>query len=241
VATFVLVHGAWGGGWQWRGVARVLRAVGHEVTTPTLSGQGERAHVNCEPITLLTHIDDLSEHLWFEDLTEVVLVGWSYGVGPVEGVADRMPERLRTVVNLDGSLVREGDPFGLDGWPADQAEEFVTTGWIPAPRSEDLADVLADAALREFVAARLKRLPTAALTTPFPDRDGRRWQVPHVHLACTTPAVGDQYSEEELAADLAEKAAIKRDSRWNYRELDVTHLGLLYDPEVVAGALLDVL
>jgi pimeloyl-ACP methyl ester carboxylesterase len=237
VATFVLVHGAWGGGWQWRGVARVLRAAGHEVTAPTLAGQGERAHVSCEPITLLTHIDELAEHLWFEDLTEVVLVGWSYGAEPVEGVADRMPERLRMVVNLDGDRVRDGEPSGLEGWPAERVEEFVASGWIPAPTSQDMANVLADSALRQFVAERERKLPTAALTTPFPDSGGRRWQVPHVYLACTEAAAGEPFTDE----DLAERAAIKADPRWQYQELPLNHLGILYAPELVASALLDLL
>lgn len=237
MATFVLVHGGWGGGWQWRGVARVLRTADHEVTTPTLAGQGERAHLSGDSITLLTHIDDLSEHLWFEDLTEVVLVGWSYGAGPVEGVADRMPERLRMVVNLDGWRVHDGEPGGLDGWPAERVEEFVVSGWMSPPTSDDLADVLADPELREFVAARERRLPTAALTMPFPDSGGRRWQVPHVYLACTEPAEGEPFTDE----DLAERAAIKADPRWEYRELAMNHLGLLHAPEAVANALLDLL
>jgi pimeloyl-ACP methyl ester carboxylesterase len=238
VATFVLVHGAWGGGWQWRDVARVLRAAGHEVTAPTLTGQGERAHVSCDAITLLTHIDDLCEHLWFEDLTEVVLVGWSYGADLVEGVADRMPERLRMVVNLDGApLVRDGETSGLDGWPAARVKEVLASGWVSAPTFEDLADVLADPELREFVAARERRLPTAAFTTPFPDTGGRRWQVPHVFLSCVEAAAGDPFTDE----DLAERAAIKADPRWDYRELPLNHLGLLYAPEAVASALLDLL
>jgi Alpha/beta hydrolase family len=74
MTTFVLVHGAWGGGWQWRGVARLLRTAGDEVTTPTLTGLGERAHVPSE-VTLGTHIDDLAQHLWFEDLNHPGMSG----------------------------------------------------------------------------------------------------------------------------------------------------------------------
>ena len=236
MATFVLVHGAWGGGWQWRGVASLLRASGHEVTTPTLTGQGERAHVSCEAISLLTHIDDLTEHLWFEDLTEVVLVGWSYGGRLADGVADRMPERLRMVVNLDG-MVREGQPSGLDGWSTEQQDQFQSSGWIPAPTFDDLGDVLADPALREYVAARERKIPTAAFTTPFPDVGSQRWQVPHVYVAFTEAAIGEPFTEE----DMAERAAIKADPRWDYREVPVNHLGILYAPEVVASALLEVL
>ena len=235
LATFVLVHGGWGGGWQWHGVARTLRAAGHDVTTPTLTGQGERAHVGNENVTLLTHVDDLAEHLWFEDLADVVLVGWSYGADPVEGVADRMPERLRMVVNLDGSSVRDGEPAGL--LPDEEVDEIIHSGWIPPPSADDLADTLEDPQLREYVGVRLRRLPTASVTTPFPDSGGRRWQVPHVYLACTQAPIGDPFTEERLA----EWATIEADPRWKYRELSLNHLGLLYAPETVATALADLL
>jgi pimeloyl-ACP methyl ester carboxylesterase len=236
MATFVLVHGAWGGGWQWQGVADILRAGGHEVTTPTLAGLGERAHLSCDDITLLTHIDDLVEHLWFEDLTDAVLVGWSYGAVPVEGAADRVPERLRMVVSLDGVRVRDGAP-GLDNWPPEWVEEAVSTGWISPPTADDLADVLFDPALREFVAARERRFPIATLTTPFPDSGGRRWHVRHAYLACMQIASGDPSAEEQLAW----WGTVKTDPRWDYRELPLNHLGLLYAADVVATALLDAL
>jgi hypothetical protein len=142
------------------------------------------------------------------------------------------------VVNLDYEpLVREGEAGGLDGWPAERVEEFVASGWIPAPTSEDMANVLADPALREFVAERERRFPTAAFTTPFPDSGGRRWQVPHVFLACTEAAVGEPFTDE----DVEQRAAMKADPRWQYQELPVNHLGLLYARELVAGALLDLL
>jgi hypothetical protein len=149
-----------------------------------------------------------------------------------------MPERLRMVVNLDGApLVRDGEPAGLDGWPPERVGEFLASGWMSAPTAEDLADALADPELREFVAARGRSLPTAVLTTPFPDTGGQRWQVPHVYIAFTEAANGDPFTEE----DLAQQAAIRADPRWGYRELPVNHLGVLYAPELVATALLELL
>src|SRR5688500_11127625 len=101
MATFVLVHGAWGGGWAWKRVAPLLRRQGHEVFTPTLTGLGERAHLTSRDVNLDTHIRDIENLLLYEDLENVVLVGWSYGGMVVTGVLDRVPERLAHVVYLD--------------------------------------------------------------------------------------------------------------------------------------------
>src|SRR5207244_4343977 len=92
LATFVLVHGALGGGWCWRWVMPHLRAAGHEVYAPTLTGLGERVHLASPQVDLDTHIEDVVNVLEFEDLSGVVLVGWSYGGMVVAGVADRVAE-----------------------------------------------------------------------------------------------------------------------------------------------------
>ena len=89
MATFVLVHGAWHGGWCYRDTAQALRAAGHTVFTPTHSGVGERAHQNGEAITLETHIRDVAGCIEAEELNEVILCGHSYGGMVITGVADR--------------------------------------------------------------------------------------------------------------------------------------------------------
>ncbi|RFU49745.1 alpha/beta hydrolase [Paraburkholderia sp. DHOC27] len=100
-ATFVLVHGAWHGGWCYRDTARVLRESGHTVFTPTLTGLGERAHLNSHAITLETHIRDVCGVLEAEELSDVILVGHSYGGMVITGVADRMSDRIKSLVYLD--------------------------------------------------------------------------------------------------------------------------------------------
>jgi pimeloyl-ACP methyl ester carboxylesterase len=100
-ATFVLVHGAWHGGWCYRDTARVLRASGHTVYTPTLTGLGERAHLNGQNITLETHIRDVCGVLEAEELSNVILLGHSYGGMVTTGVADRMSDRIKALVYLD--------------------------------------------------------------------------------------------------------------------------------------------
>jgi pimeloyl-ACP methyl ester carboxylesterase len=101
MAIYVLVHGAWHGGWCWRSVSSELRAKGHEVWTPTMTGLGEREHLNPEAVDLQTHVTDIVKLLEFEDLHEVVLVGHSYGGMVVTGVASAVPERVRHLVYLD--------------------------------------------------------------------------------------------------------------------------------------------
>ncbi len=100
MATYVLVHGAWQGGWCWQRVAPLLRNRGHEVFTPTLTGLGERAHLLRSDIDVDTHVRDSLGVLDYEDLREVVLVGHSYGGMVVEGVAQRAAGRLAQLVHL---------------------------------------------------------------------------------------------------------------------------------------------
>src|SRR5690242_4113318 len=98
MATFVIVHGAWGGAWSWnKFVVPKLRNKGHDVFAVTLTGLGDRAHLAGPSIDLNTHVEDVCQTLFHEDLSDVILVGHSYGGNVITGVADRMPERLRHV------------------------------------------------------------------------------------------------------------------------------------------------
>jgi pimeloyl-ACP methyl ester carboxylesterase len=109
MANFVLVHGAWHGGWCYRDTAKLLRAQGHTVLTPTHTGVGERSHQSGEAITLETHIRDVCGAIEFEELDDVVLCGHSYGGMVITGVADRMPERIRALAYLDAFVPAHGE------------------------------------------------------------------------------------------------------------------------------------
>jgi L-ribulose-5-phosphate 4-epimerase len=108
MSTYVLVHGAWGGSYGWRKVRPLLQQAGHTVFTPSLTGQGERAHLASPQVNLSTHIEDVSNAIWYEDLTDIILVGHSYGGMVVTGVAERMPERIQHLVYLDAFLPDDG-------------------------------------------------------------------------------------------------------------------------------------
>ena len=109
MANFVLVHGAWHGGWCYRETAAALRAAGHTVFTPTHTGVGERFHQSAENITLETHIRDVCGCIEWEELSDVILVGHSYGGMVITGVADRMSDRIRSLVYLDAFVPEHGD------------------------------------------------------------------------------------------------------------------------------------
>ncbi|MFV8820003.1 alpha/beta fold hydrolase [Haliea sp. E17] len=108
MATFVLVHGGGHGGWCYQPVARRLRALGHEVYTPTLTGLGERKHLMSPAVDLDMHITDVVNTLVYEDLADVYLVGHSYGGMVITGVADRVPERIGNLVYLDAAFPGSG-------------------------------------------------------------------------------------------------------------------------------------
>jgi pimeloyl-ACP methyl ester carboxylesterase len=128
MSTFVIVHGAWGGGWEWSPVADILRGSGHRVFTPTLSGMGERAHLAVKnPIGLSTHIADIVSLVQFERLRDVIPCGASYGGMPATGAADQQSDRVRLLVYVDGLVPVDGRS-ALDLLPQDFAGE-VRVGW----------------------------------------------------------------------------------------------------------------
>ncbi len=109
MSTFVLVHGAWHGSWCWKRVRRALKRQGHEVFTPTLTGVGERSHLLSPQVNLETHIQDVVNLIRWEELTDVVLCGHSYGGCVIGGVADRIPGKIASLVYLDAFILKSGE------------------------------------------------------------------------------------------------------------------------------------
>lgn len=134
--TFVLVHGATAGGWEWKRTGNFLQQDGHTVYRATLTGLGERMHLNNPDIDLETHINDVVNLILFEDLHDVVLTGHSYGGMVITGVIDRIPERIRHVVYLDAAVPEDGmSLFGLFGGqgPAGQDPDRFKDGFMQVP------------------------------------------------------------------------------------------------------------
>lgn len=108
IDPFVLIHGGWHGGWVWQRVARILRARGHDVYTPSLTGLGDRSHLLTEAVSVDTHTEDVVALLRYEGLNNVTLVGHSYGGMVIAAVAGRVPERIHRLVFLDAFLPETG-------------------------------------------------------------------------------------------------------------------------------------
>src|SRR5471032_971199 len=138
MTNFVLVHGAWHGGWCWKRVARRLREAGHAVHTPTLTGLGERAHLLNRQIDLETHIEDVLGLLRAEQLGDIVLCGHSYGGMVITGVADRAADRVAGVVYLDAYVPADGESLSALQLPERRAALRAAVaehgwGWLMPP------------------------------------------------------------------------------------------------------------
>src|SRR5215470_12543842 len=108
MAIYVFVAGGGCGGFIWRPVASLLRAKGHEVFTPTLTGLGERVHLASPQIDLTTHIRDILGVIRYEELDEVLLVGHSYGGMVITGLAEEIPDTLARLIYLDAMVPQDG-------------------------------------------------------------------------------------------------------------------------------------
>ncbi len=226
---FVLVHGAWHGGWCWRRVAPLLRAAGHEVHAPTLTGLGERAHLGRRPIDLETHIADVCGLLEMEDIRDAVLVGHSYAGMVIAGAADRAAARIGRLVYLDAFVPADGQCV-LDFWPADARADIelraAADGLIPptplpaygVTRPEDLA----------WAEPRIRPHPYATWTQALRLAHGET-RLPRAYIRCTNPArpVFEQFSRR-----------VRGDPAWIYREIDCGHDCMIADPHGTAELLL---
>jgi pimeloyl-ACP methyl ester carboxylesterase len=245
MATYVLVGGAWLGGWCWRRVARRLREEGHEVYPVTLTGLGERVHLASPQVDLETHITDVVNLIEFEDLHDVVLLGHSYANLVVTGVADRVPERISQLVYLDTGQLPSGTAL-IEAFPAEarshierQVEEF-GDGWrFPVPPREELASFgslegLDDAKL-ELLRSRAVDQPFGTFTQPLRLENPAREALPKLGIVCS-------FSLEEVRAIIDSGNPLFREMAsptWRFVELPTGHYPMFSRPDDLAEVLLD--
>ncbi len=231
MATFVLVHGTGCGGWIWRKLTPLLRAAGQEVHTPTLTGVGDRSHLlNCG-VNLTTHITDVASLLFYEDLSDVVLVGHSYAGMVITGVAAKVPERLKLLVYLDAYVPADGQTES-DLWPAEMragilADEAAGRGLREPPSLDFLG--ITDPKMAAWVKARVTPHPLATYTEPVPIRSAKGAALPHIFIHCT---------EGPTTPVFAPFAAKARAAGWEVHELATGHCAMLTVPQEVAEILL---
>jgi pimeloyl-ACP methyl ester carboxylesterase len=145
MATYLICHGAWSGGWSWTKMRAPLYAAGHRVFTPTYTGLGERAHLAHPMVDLDTHIQDVLAVVEYEDLSDFILVGHSYGGMVATGVADRIPEKVRHLVYLDAFVPADGQSLDdLTGQVRVGVESWLLAPNPPSPDTPtaDLAWIL---------------------------------------------------------------------------------------------------
>ncbi len=233
-SNFVLVHGAWHGGWCWSRVARRLRAAGHAVYTPTLTGLGERSHLLSHDITLQTFVDDIVNVLAWEDLHDVVLVGHSFAGLVITGVADIVPERLARLIYLDAFILESGVST-FDTLP-DQVKEKLEAASLqagtaipalPTPKPGNLGLTAADDIA--FVQARLTPHPLSTYKTALQLRHAPGNGLPCAYLHCSQPS---------FPAVEGSSAWVRTNTDWRWETLESGHDAMVSDPDLVCEALL---
>ena len=190
MATYLICHGAWSGGWSWKTMRSLLRAAGHDVFTPTYTGLGERAHLAHPMVDLQTHIQDVLAVIEYEDLREFILVGHSYGGMVVTGVADAVPDAIRSLVYLDAFVPENGQScFSLipaqaprpDRPPIPAAEDYLTP---PLPPSAFGVSAEVAAMMERKVSPQ----PTACFTEPLKLKGGIDRIKRKTYIYCNVPA-----------------------------------------------------
>ena len=168
MSTFVLVPGGFHGGWCYSRVARLLRAAGHEVYTPTLTGLGDRSHLLSEAVNLETHLQDIVNLILWEDLHDVVLGGHSYAGFVITGVADRLPDRIAALAYIDAVIPSDGEAV-MDQTPKPAKDAVLASvvahgGYVIPPFP---SDSWVNAADRGWVDSKCTPHPLACLQQPI--------------------------------------------------------------------------
>ena len=231
MATFLVAHGAWSGGWSWKKMRPLLREQGHELFTPTYTGIGERIHLASPETGLETHITDILNVLQFEDLRNVYLIGHSYGGMVATSVADRVPERLAHIVYLDAFVPRHGqclfdlrsaEAHGVTGETSRTAGDEWQIPPNPLPEDTSESDVA-------WIMPRRVTQPLKTFKEPV-SLSGKGDHIPKTYVYCTRPGPVDVFRA------FAEQA--RENHAWRYFEIDASHSPHITAPEALA-ALLD--
>ncbi|MBV8585968.1 MAG: alpha/beta hydrolase [Verrucomicrobia bacterium] len=224
--TFVLVHGAWHGGWCWRRVVAFLRSAGHVVFAPTLTGSGERVHLSRPDLTLADFATDIVNLITAEELSDVILVGHSFGGNSVSVVADRLPERLKRLVYIDSLVLKNGESgfSKLDPVLVAQRIELAekTSGGLTMPPPPPEAFGVTDPDDAEWLRRRLTPLVLNCYREPIHLKHPLGNGVSKTYIACSNPVYQPAVPTHEW---------VKSQPDWRFLELSTGHDAMVISPQ----------
>jgi pimeloyl-ACP methyl ester carboxylesterase len=228
MATYVLVHGAYQGGWIWKPVAARLRAAGHQVWAPTLDGCAERHHLVRAGITVGTHAREIAQLLFYEDLTGVALVGTSSGGMVIQRAAEAARDRIARLVFVDALALLPGEKVGDIVKRTAPMESTATT--IGPTRADAESRLFKDLepALRAWALARITPHPIAALEAPMEPTAFWEQAWPAVTVIRCRRAANPPEAHQRRTAERLKAV---------WHELDTGHYPMLSEPEALTRLL----
>ena len=231
---FILVHGAWHGGWVWKEVKESLQKQGYNVTCPTQTGLGERKHLLSLKITIDTFIDDIVNHILIEDLSNIILVGHSFAGSTISGVADRLKDRINRLIYLDAVILSNGQsPFDIA--PDSIVKERIALAQnsenqmsIPPPSPEDFG--VFDQRKVITLAKNLTPHPISTFQSKLNITNEIGNGLPLSYIFCTNPIYNSLESSREIV----------RQKKWPMFELNASHDAMYTHPKETLNLLMKI-
>ena len=231
---FLLIHGAWHGGWVWNEISDILRYQRYSVSTPTLTGLGEKKHLLSSKITIETFIEDVVNHIVFENLNNIILVGHSFAGSVISGVADRLKDRIQKLIYFDAMILIDGQkPFDITPKETveqriELAKKFGNNISIPAPSADAFGvfDIKKSLLLEE----KLTPHPLSAFQSKLILKNEVGNGIPLSYIFCTKPV----YKSLESSREVVHKM------KWPIFELNAGHDAMLTHPKETLNLLMKI-
>ena len=231
---FLLIHGAWHGGWVWNEISEILRYQRYSVSTPTLTGLGEKKHLLSSKITIETFIQDVVNHIVFENLNNIILVGHSFAGSVISGVADRLKDRIKKLIYFDAMILIDGQkPFDITPKETveqriELAKKFGNNISIPAPSADAFGvfDIKKSLLLEE----KLTPHPLSAFQSKLVLKNEVGNGIPLSYIFCTKPVYKSLESSREVV----------RKMKWPIFELNAGHDAMLTHPKETLNLLMKI-
>ena len=231
---FLLIHGAWHGGWVWNEISEILNYQGYGVSTPTLTGLGEKKHLLSSKITIDTFIEDVVNHIIFENLNNIILVGHSFAGSVISGVADKLKDRIQKLIYFDAVILKDGQkpfdiaPKELVKQRIELAKRFGNGISIPAPSADAFGvfDVKKSLLLEEKLTPHPLSTYQSKLTIKNEIGNG----IPLFYIFCNNPVYKSLESSRKVVRKL----------KWPIFELNAGHDAMLTHPKETLNLLMKI-